>query len=95
MSSLPLPNAPSYSCPALLILSSAAHFLHVTLLTPRRPAQRVQSFRNVRPHDWYTANKSSNCREEIPKQHQYAVQLNYEAEEGPAHQDQCNADAKC
>ena len=83
----PLPNPPDLRLSDILAL-----FLHTLPICRRtRPAQAVQRTRNIRPNDGNTARKPGDGRKEVAEQDQDTVQLDQEAEEGPAHQDERDA----
>lgn len=48
----------------------------------------LQGLCNVWPNDGYVANEARNSREKVAKQNEYAVQLDHETDECPAHEDE-------
>ena len=53
---------------------------------PRSAADRIQSPSNIRPNNRYVAHKARNRGKEVAEENEYAVQLDYEADESPAHE---------
>jgi hypothetical protein len=62
--------------------------LHRQIRIPPRTTYLLQRRRNIRPHNRHIPNKARNRRKEVAKEDQYPVQLDQEAEEGPAQQDE-------
>jgi hypothetical protein len=75
-------------------ISSPTHPSNLTFLTHRRSAQHIQALCNPRPNHGYTSDEPRNGCKEVTKQDQNAIQLNDEAKEGPAHEYECDANAK-
>jgi hypothetical protein len=77
------------SIPSLLLLFAMRLFCSdIGLLTPAHTAYRLQSSCDVWPNHRYVTNEPSNCSEEVSEKYEDAVEFDYEADEGPAHQDE-------
>ena len=86
----PLPNPPDLTLS--IVFAPLLHTFPIRRGT--RPTQTIQRARNIRSHNRNAAGEPGNRRKEVAKQDQDAVQLDQEAEEGPAHQDERDAHGK-
>lgn len=82
----PSPYTPFQS----IILSIIIRLYRQLNITPP-PSQRLQPRPNIRPHNRNISRKLPNRNQKITKQNKQPVQLNQEARERPAQEDEENA----
>ena len=61
--------------------------LYGQIRVPPRTTYCLQRPRNIRPNHRHIADESRNRHKEVSKQHEYAIEFDYEADESPAHED--------
>lgn len=86
-------RAPPYITPSSISLSLSSYScpLYRQIRIPPRATNRLQCLGNIRPNNGNAPNKAGYRGEEVAEQDEDAIEFDYEAEEGPAHEDERDA----